>query len=252
MATNALTVDTTRFRTALDQLKAEAGAITVNSPETCLTAKTTQRGLRNYMKDVHSALDPFVNSAKRNYEEARDQRQAWLTQAEFIDDALAAKVKDFERKEREKAVREEEERNRVKREAEAREAAEQRKAQEAAAAAKRKEDEKTIAEALKAGELKKREAERMKKEAAERERQDRELAKQDEEAAKANFVPDRVAPNIPTVAGVPSRRNYSFRIVDVNKIPRAYLCPDEKKIGQDVRAWKRIGEVIPGVEAFES
>lgn len=251
MATNAIQVDTQRFRTALDQLKAEAGAITVNSPETCLTAKTTQRGLRNYMKDVHSALDPFVNSAKRNYEEARDQRQTWLTQAEFIDAEIAIKVKNFERQEREKAAREEEERNREKRAREAREAEADRKAAEEQARRDREEAQQAIAAARKAGELKKREAEKMEREAKEREQLAKAQAMRNEEAAKANFVPDKVQPNIPTVAGVPSRRNYSFRIVDVNKIPRAYLCPDEKAIGRDVRAWKRVGEVIPGVEAYE-
>jgi len=252
MGTTSLAIpDSKKFESTLSKLKQEAAAIVVNSPEACLEAKTMQRSVRNYIKDAKSALDPFVNMTKRAYDDARDERARWIDPAELIDDGLSAKVKDFERKEREKAAREEEERNRVKREAEARAAEEQRKIQEQQAREKRAAEQKEIEEARKAGDLNKREAERMKKEAAEREALERDRAKRDEEAAKANFVPDKVSPNIPTVAGVPSRRNYKFRVVDVNRIPRSYMCPDLIKIGADVRQWKRTGEVIPGVEAFE-
>ena len=251
MSTALARIDSSKFESALSRFKAEAQLITVDSPEKCLQAKTMQRDVRNYIKDAKAALDPFVNMTKRAYDDARDERSRWVDPAQLIDDALAGKVKDFERKERDKAMREEEERNRVKREAEAKAAEEQRKIQEQQAKERRAAEQKEIEAARKAGELNKREAERMKKEAEERERQERDRAKRDEEAAKANFVPDRVVPNIPTVSGVPSRRNYKFRIIDASRIPREYLCPDEVKIGQFVRALKKTGEVIAGVECYE-
>ena len=77
------------------------------------------------------------------------------------------------------------------------------------------------------------------------------MAEEEEKAAAANVPKIEVKPNIPTMAGVPSRRNYKFRIIDASRIPRQYLCPDEHKIGRDVRDWKKVGEVIPGVEAYE-
>jgi hypothetical protein len=68
--------------------------------------------------------------------------------------------------------------------------------------------------------------------------------------AAANVPQVEVKPNIPTVAGVPSRRNWKFRILDENKIPRQYLMPNEVSIGYFVRETKKAGEVIPGIEAY--
>jgi len=244
-------IDENKMRTALEKLKHEANTIVVDSAEACLRAKTGQRDIRAYLKDAHAALDPFVNLAKRNYDEARDERGRWILPGEAIDEVFAGKVKNYERQEREKALREQEEVNRKKREAEAREAEEHRKAAAAVAEAERKEREKAIKEAQKAGELKAREAEKMRKEAAEAERRAKEQAARDAEAAKANFQPVEVLPNIPTVAGVPSRRNYRFRVIDINKVPRQWLCVDEQKVGAFVRANKKVGEVIAGIECYE-
>ena len=265
MSTALARIDSTKFESALSRFKAEAQLITLDSPEKCLQAKTMQRDVRNYIKDAKAALDPFVNMAKRTYDDARDERSRWVDPAQMIDDALAAKVKEFERKERDKAMREEEERNRVKREAEAREAEYQRKIREAQALEERKARQKEIDEARKAGDLNKREAERMKKQAEEEERQKREQAAKDAEATKANFVPDRVLPQIPTVSGVPSRRNYRFEITAIEKIPRYLLYPNKgtdgkydpakfpaigEKVRDDKNPAKSMAE-IPGIRAFE-
>ncbi len=251
MSTSLAALDNKKFETALGKFKKDAALIVVDSPESCLTAKTMQRDVRNYIKDAKSALDPFVNMAKRTYDDARDERSKWIDPAELIDTGLAAKVKDFERKERERTEREAAEHNRLKREAEAREADRLKKEAQAKAEEERKARQKEIDDARKAGDLNKREAERMKKQAEEEARQKCEQAAEDSLLTKANFTPDRVLPNIPTVSGVPSRRNYKFRVIDVDRVPRSYMCPDLVKIGSDVRNWKRVGEVIPGIEAYE-
>ncbi len=53
----------------------------------------------------------------------------------------------------------------------------------------------------------------------------------------------------PKVSGVSLRENWSFRIVDENLIPREYLKPDEKLLGEVARSMK--GKIkVPGVEFF--
>lgn len=46
------------------------------------------------------------------------------------------------------------------------------------------------------------------------------------------------------------RRVWKSKIVDASKIPADYMTPDLDKISATVRAWKRDGEVIPGVMAW--
>src|SRR5882672_682523 len=92
-----------KFALTLASLQTQSASIAVKTPEDCLTAKTMQRDVRNYMKDVHLKLDPFVESAKRNLAEAKDELNKWLNPAEAVDGVLAQKVKDFERIERERA-----------------------------------------------------------------------------------------------------------------------------------------------------
>ena len=110
------------------------------------------------------------------------------------------------------------------------------------AEAERKRREKEIEAQRKAGEVGKREAERLRKE-----------AEAEAKAQAAAVVDVKVQANIPSVQGVPSRVNWKFRIVDANKIPKAYLIPDEQKIGQTVRLLKdkaRTEAVIPGIEVY--
>jgi len=53
----------------------------------------------------------------------------------------------------------------------------------------------------------------------------------------------------PKVAGIMTREVWKWRLVNVDLIPRAYLIPDEVKIGKVVRATE--GKIdIPGIEAY--
>ena len=122
MSATTASLDTKAIETALAVVKQTSDTITVSDAASCLAAKTAQRDVRNYMKDVHLKLDPFVESAKRNLQSAKDEINKWLQPAEAIDSALAQKVKDFERREREAAeaeTRRINEERRIKAEAEA-------------------------------------------------------------------------------------------------------------------------------------
>lgn len=58
-----------------------------------------------------------------------------------------------------------------------------------------------------------------------------------------------VAPDIPQADGVTMKKVWKFRIENAGILPREYMMPDEKKIGQVVRAMK--GEtLIAGVVAY--
>lgn len=248
--TRMAVVDTQQIEAGLAVLKQTSESIVVKDAPACLAAKTAQRDVRNYMKDVHLKLDPFVESAKRNLQSAKDELNKWLAPAEAIDGALAQKVKDFERREREAAEAETRRINEERRIEAARAAEFQRKEQERIAAEQRKSREKELEAARKAGEINKREADKLKREAAEAEAREKERAAQDAIVAEANVPEVQVKPNIPSVAGVPSRRNWKFRITDIQKIPRQYLMPNEVSIGYFVRETKKEGEVIPGIEAY--
>lgn len=59
-----------------------------------------------------------------------------------------------------------------------------------------------------------------------------------------------VMPQQPKIEGISTRSLWKFRIDDEAKIPREYLVPDEKKIGQIARALKDKTS-IPGVIVWE-
>jgi colicin import membrane protein len=249
MATSVVKVDNKKLETKQAELKRMADSIIVRDGETCLAAKTAQRDIRLEIKMVHAVLDPFVAQAKDSYDKAKQEREKYLSPLETMDAALAQKVKDFERVERERAAAEERRINEERRKKAEEEAAAQRKRDEEAAAERRREEQRQIEEARKAGDLRKREADRMKKEADERERQAREQAQRDAEASKAAVQDVKVQAAIPTVAGVPSRVNWRYRVVNANLVPDEYWVLNEQKIGADVRRDKEKTN-IPGIEAY--
>jgi len=64
------------------------------------------------------------------------------------------------------------------------------------------------------------------------------------------YVPPVVIPrSVPKAAGVSSNATWTFRITDVNAIPREYMIPDEKAIRAVVKAMKNKTN-IPGVEPY--
>lgn len=107
-----------------------------------------------------------------------------------------------------------------------------------------------------------REAQRAADEAArkERERLERQAAKAEAagKVEKAEQIAERaqmvVAPVVqteaPKVQGVSTRGIWKYEIADAAAVPREYLMPDEKKIGQVVRALKGDAN-IPGVRVWE-
>ena len=69
-------------------------------------------------------------------------------------------------------------------------------------------------------------------------------------APVAVYVPPVIIPRaVPKAEGVSSSQVWKFRITNVDLIPREYMVPDEKAIGQIARALKNKTN-IPGVEVY--
>jgi len=59
-----------------------------------------------------------------------------------------------------------------------------------------------------------------------------------------------VAPVVPKVGGISERTIWKFEIVDASQLPRQFLMPNEKRIGEYVRAMKS-DATIAGVRVYE-
>jgi uncharacterized membrane protein YqiK len=120
----------------------------------------------------------------------------------------------------------------------------------------RKEEERRIAEAqrLEAEKLRKQaEAEAKKAETLKTAKaQENAAARAAELQAQAQAVESTttvVPSTVEAVAGISTKTIWTFEIIDVKKIPREYLIPDEKYIGQMATATKGKKE-IPGIRIF--
>ena len=109
--------------------------------------------------------------------------------------------------------------------------------------------------------IKRKEEERLREEARKRDEEERlkealalEREGLKEEAKELIAEPVYVAPIVlpeftPKISGISTQKRWTFRIVDVTKIPHQYLIPDEKAIRQVVRALRNKAN-IPGIEVY--
>lgn len=231
-------------------LRARCEAIVVRDQQDYIAVCELVKEGRSYIKDVGFKLDPGINSAREHLDFLRQEKEKYVGPAKQIVGIAERKGEEWKAEERRRAAAEEERINQQRRAEAAQKAELERKAAEAQAKLDREQRERELAEARKAGEIGKREEARLAKIAAEAEAEARALAAKQAAEAAANVQEVKVEASVPKVAGIRARVNWKFRIIDQNKIPRAYMIPDEKSIGYFVRETKRAGEVIPGVEAY--
>jgi len=250
MATSVVKVDNKKFESMNTQLEQAVDSIIVKDAATCLEAKKVQKAIRDELKQRHFVLDPFVMQAKANYDDARDERAKWIDRLETLDETVGARVKTYEREEREAAAREQDRINKENARIAQEKADQERRDREAAATQQRETRVKEIRALLKAGKIGKREAAKLLNEAGAFEEAEKAAAAADAEVAKSAPPPAvTVKPNIPVLAGVPSRVNWRYRITNENLVPDEYWMLNEQKIGADVRRDKEKTS-IPGVEAY--
>jgi G3E family GTPase len=256
----------------VSQWKAKAESLEVSDARSFTVAGDFRSQVRAARKVPRFKLEPFEEVAKRVSQFLEGKRTEAEAQFDAIDLILSGKMDAQATRERMAAEAEQRRINDEKRIREEKEAAERRREAEKQAEADRKQREKEIAEARKAGELNKRETEKALKETFERAQRDREGAAREEAEANANFKPVEVKPNLPTIQG--SRRHRNFRATFVNfpalleawrqarnqgSMDRAaylsgFITADEQALNREARAVqdsRKLETMIPGIVGFD-
>lgn len=253
MSTTAIQPREKELTSGLTILRDRAEALVVSDPQTYQEACQIGLDAKAYIKRVGFEFDPGIEAAKDTLDLLKNQKAKFVDPAKRIVEVTSTKGENWRTEEKRLAQQEQERLQAIARREAEEKAAIERKRAEAEAEAQRKEREKQIEAQRKAGELNKREAERLRKQAEAEEAKARELAAQ-QAAVNAAAVPEvEVKPNIPTVAGVKNQTYWKFRILDPNKIARAYLVPDEVAIGAMVRRVKDKAQAeaaCPGIEVW--
>jgi hypothetical protein len=228
--TQAITT-TTALQSTIDTMKAEVFAIEVKNANDYAFVGTFLVRLRNIKKQIGFLLDPGIQSAQAHVNELREGKARYVRQIDELDSLASRPAEEWKRAERLAAEAEQRRLN-----------DERRKEAERQAEEDRKRREKEIKDAQKAGDIGKREAERLKKE-----------AEQEKQIALSNHQDVKVQPAVPTISGIRARVNWRFKIVDENKLPRMYLAPDMILIGRMVRETKDKAAAeakCPGLEVW--
>lgn len=244
---------------ALDTAK----AVVVTTPDQFEAAGRILAQIKGKIKEVEaqrrSITDPMNASVKAVNDLFRRPKEALEAAAAYYERPMAEYKREEERNRREAEARAREEQERLRREAEAKAAEERKKLED-----ERKAKEELDRKAKEAEEAAQREANPvvafMKRQEAEQlQTQAKEQGARVDEARESvtNALRESVTIQAPVdyvpqarAAGLSTRKHYSFKIVDAALIPREYLIPDEKKIGDVVRA-EKMDTNIPGVEVVE-
>jgi hypothetical protein len=250
---NGIQVDTKPIENKLAIIRKRAEEIQVVDQESYSLACQIVLDGRKEVRAIGFVLDPGINSAKEHLDELRRQKAAFVDRITPIVAIAEQKAEKWKQEERRKAKQEEDRINEERRVEAQRKADEEKRAADKKAEEDRKQREKDLVAARKAGEINKREEERLKKQAAEDAQKAKDLAAQQAAETAQNVQTVTVAPSVPKVAGIKARVNWKFKIVDANKIPRSYMMADEVAIGTEVRRLKDKGQAesaIPGIEVW--
>lgn len=248
----------------IPELTAKAEALKVTNAAEFAEAGALRADVRSRMKIPKFKTQPFEEVAKRVVDFLRGKRTEAELQFSTIDQAITAKMDAHARQERLAAEAEQRRINEERRIAAEKEAAERRKEAEKQAEEDRKLREKQIEAARKAGEVGKRESDRLKKEAEEKAARDKAAAAVEESLARGQVQEVTVKPNIPTVAGSRRRVTYQFEVANDdalldawkagNDSLRRFIMLDEQEIGRAVRDTKDCARSmieIPGIRVWE-
>lgn len=202
--------------------KERASAIEIKSAADYLIAGEMAKGCASLLERIDAGYDSLISMAHKLHKAILGKKAGYAEDAQFALGVLKSKMGSYNA-----------EQERIRR-------AEEARLQEAArvhaeAEAKRLADEQAIHDAIEleaAGDTK------------------------SAEAVLNNPVPQPVyvppvilAKSVPQAAGISSRKTWTFRITDINLVPREYLIVDEKAVGQVVRALKDKAR-IPGIETY--
>lgn len=247
-------------------LKDRADALaTITTPEGIAAAKVLQLDLKAYCKAVTFQTGPDIEIKKEELRILKENEAGLLRPAEEILETVTTERKRAEQEEIRKARLEQDRINKENADKQREKAEADQREADARAKEVRERRVAEIRGQLKRGEIGKRKAAQLLTEAG-----------ANEEAAKANAAAAaeelkntpppqvEVKPNIPTVAGTVSRTNWKWKFKDDGEFKlleafrqdetrRLYVQPNEKAIGETVRAIKdkaKAEALVPGIEVW--
>lgn len=228
--------DLVAARAKLPELETRIRSMPVNYPNSEQYAAMGQevQAARAILKRGEEVLRPYLNKVKLVADFLRTELNSHEAAAKLVADIGANKQAEYNRQERLATQREQEERDRKNREKAEAEAKRIRELCEQRAAMERDQKVRDIREALKKGNITKREAAKMLLAAGATEEAAKAKAAADADEVKNNPVQQTVLPNRTTVAGQRARAPLVYTIVDIHKIPRELLYPNRSQKGE----WK--------------
>lgn len=234
------------------QLVARGKSIAVKDQSTCLAEKEFEVQVKSYEKAVEQYADGDIQMAKEHLANLQAAKKMLLAPVLEILESCKRSRKQWEENERRAAEAEQRRINEENRRLAAEKAEEERQERERQAFAERRQQELEADKLRKAGEISKREADKLKKEAVAQEERQRQQAA-DDAKLQAQVAPVEVKASIPTLQGTQSRRNWKFKVTHKSIIPRQYTMPDMVAIGQMVRDEKdkdKAEALCPGIEVW--
>jgi pyruvate/2-oxoglutarate dehydrogenase complex dihydrolipoamide acyltransferase (E2) component len=169
---------------------------------------------RSYLNDVNAKLDVGINSAKAHLDTLKNQKAGYVDPVKRLIDAVKAKAELWRAEEKKRADEEERRRQEEINRAAKQKAEEDKRQAEAEATEKRRQAVAQINADLKSGAIGKREAaKRLKEAGAEEEAAKQTAAAVAEEAKNAPPPTVRVAPAVPTVAGIRNQTYYYAELI---------------------------------------
>jgi len=247
---NALAV---RVENDITALMSRAESIVVSDQDTYRDACQITLDGRAKVRAIGAELDPGIHSAQATLDLLKNQKKRWVERYTLPIEMAARKAEDWKADERRKAQIEQDRINAENRRVAQEKAEADRKERERVAAEQRERERKEISAAQRAGDVGKREAEKMKKEADAKAERERILAAEEARVAAESVQQVTVKAAVPTVSGIKARVNWKFRMVNPSLIPVTYRVPDLVAIGTMVRSTKdkaAAEKQCPGIEVY--
>jgi uncharacterized membrane protein YqiK len=214
----------------LPELRKQASDLTVTDEDTYTRAGLLRQQVRVVGAQGKNKLQPYLDKLKNASDFFRTLLNQHKNQAEQIDGILAQKMSDYYAQKERARVAEERAQNEAREKRAKEEADAKRQQVEAEAERVRKANEAAIKQAVKSGEVSKTEAKQLQKDS---QKQIESMKQQGEAIAQGleAVAPVTVKSEVPTIPGFVKRTQWTFKITDIDLIPREFLLPNRQKDG---------------------
>jgi hypothetical protein len=218
---------------------------TIRTKDEANAAAAILSQIRSRKKIPGFKIDPFLDIIKRVANHVREIRDNLDAKIKGLDEPLAQKIADFDRREKAAAQKEEDEKNAVRRKEAADKAAADKREADWKAEEERQARQREINAAAKAGDVGKREAAQLKKQADEDADKIMQQNAQKAVVAATDVKDVKVKADIPRGIGLRRVTRWFWRVTDITKIPREKLYPSKQQDGTyDTAKFPAITELV--------